>query len=101
MRARGIVMLLPQVVALAIAAGCGGNADALRIGVLTDCNAPPFSINHQRTLAGAELPLIRRGARLQGSKPSDGLDGAAVAGRPVRLVIGCENSMNPASTLGQ
>jgi ABC-type branched-subunit amino acid transport system substrate-binding protein len=41
------------------------------------------------TLAGAELPLLDRGARLTNGKPSGGVSGARVAGREVELVRGC------------
>ena len=41
-------------------------------------------------LAGAELPLLERGARLTNGKPSGGVSGARVAGgRKVQIVRGC------------
>ena len=36
-----------------------------------------------------ELPLIQRGAALAGANPSDGLEDASVAGKPVELIVGC------------
>ena len=40
-------------------------------------------------LAGAELPLLRRGARLTNGQPSGGVSDAQVAGRDVELIRGC------------
>ena len=59
-----------------------------RIGLLADCEG--FSATYYDVaLAGAELSLIRRGGRLQGSDPVDGIDGVSVGGAPVDLVLGC------------
>src|SRR5712691_10456666 len=78
------------VLCLALAAGCGGKvASPIKIGLLTDCNGA-FSSFYDTTVAGAELPLLERGARLRGKRPSDGVEGASVAGKPVKLVIGCQ-----------
>jgi branched-chain amino acid transport system substrate-binding protein len=77
------------VAALAFAtAGCGGSERPFTIGVVVDCEGvfAPFSPS---VLAGAELPLLERGARLAGSAPSDGVRGSRVAGRRVRIVQGC------------
>ena len=40
-------------------------------------------------LAGAELPLLRRGAHLTNGKPSGGVSEARVAGRDIELIRGC------------
>ena len=40
-------------------------------------------------LAGAELPLLERGARLTNGQPSGGVSDAQVAGRDVELIRGC------------
>jgi branched-chain amino acid transport system substrate-binding protein len=82
-----------------LASGCGhtGN-DTIRLGVLADCEGS-FQNVYEEAIAGAELPLLRRGARLRGSKPSDGVRGASVAGRPVELVIGCTREFSRATTL--
>src|SRR5437899_221681 len=78
------------VLCLALAAGCGGKrASPVKIGVLTDCNGA-FSSFYETTVAGAELPFLERGARLRGKRPSDGVEDASVAGKPVKLVIGCQ-----------
>jgi branched-chain amino acid transport system substrate-binding protein len=84
---------------VAASSGCGGSrADVIRIGVLSDCESS-FSSQYEATIAGAELPLLRRGARLRGPKPSDGLTRTTVAGKPVELVVGCVREFSRASTL--
>jgi len=88
MRARAVLLVL-ACTAIAVAAGCGGSkAEPFRIGILSDCYGP-FSSAHELIVASAELPLIKRGARLQGRKPSDGLEPLRVAGKHVELRIGC------------
>ena len=77
--------------ALLAVAGCGSRStspDPIRIGVLADCGGP-FGGFNELSFAGAELPLIDHGGRLVGATPSAGLVGAAVAGRPIRLLLGC------------
>src|ERR1043166_8224834 len=74
-----------------LAAGCGGGERPVRIGVLSDCRGL-FSANNELSLAGAEFPLLERGARLRGVKPSDGITTARASGRRVELVIGCSES---------
>jgi branched-chain amino acid transport system substrate-binding protein len=82
------VAVAVAVVALA-AAGCGsGGSDTVRIGVLADCSGGFGSLRDQE-LAAAELPLLERGAKPAGKKPSEGPKGARVAGKPVELVVGC------------
>jgi len=84
--------LAPAALALLLVLGaCGSSTrsrDAIRIGILTDCGGA-FGGWYEVTVAGTELPLLQRGARLAGKNPSDGVEGASVAGRPVKLVIGC------------
>ena len=83
------VARLLAVTALVVAAsGCGGGEQPIRIGLLTDCRGI-FSGYEDETLAGAELPLLNRGARLTNGRPSGGVSGARVAGREVELVRGC------------
>lgn len=92
MGARTILWLSALVACLAIS-GCGGgsadSADAIRIGVVVDCEGT-FANQLEPTLAGVELPLIQHGATLRGTKPSQGISGASIAGRPVRLLTACE-----------
>jgi branched-chain amino acid transport system substrate-binding protein len=82
------------------AGGCGEagqTGDAIRIGVITSCDSP---INPSaQALAGAELPLIERGARRAGGRPSDGVTGATLAGRPVKLLMACQAFMDNRSTI--
>jgi hypothetical protein len=83
------VARLHAVAALVVAAAaCGGDERSIRIGLLTDCRGILIGYEDQM-LAGAELPLLERGARLTNGKPSGGVSGARVAGREVELVRGC------------
>jgi branched-chain amino acid transport system substrate-binding protein len=88
MRASG--RLLPLVAAaLVLGAGCGGKtAETFRIGILSDCYGP-FGSLHEPIVASAELPLLERGGSLHGDQPTDGVEGAEVAGRSVELLQGC------------
>jgi branched-chain amino acid transport system substrate-binding protein len=60
----------------------------MRIGLLTDCRGI-FSGYEDEMLAGAELPLLRRGARLTNGQPSGGVSEARAAGRNLELIRGC------------
>ena len=62
--------------------------DAVNVGILTACEGG-YGLFSDPSLAGAELPLLDRGARLAGPKPADGVTNATVAGKEVRLFIGC------------
>ena len=86
MTARSLLAALAVSLAL-LASSCGGEAP-IRIGVITDCEGFLAAFNDV-ALAGSELPLIRRGATLTGAGPGQGLDGASIAGRPVKLFFGC------------
>jgi branched-chain amino acid transport system substrate-binding protein len=80
---------LPLAAAVFAAASCGsGGTRPITIGVLSDCEGI-YAFAGDPSYAGAELPLIRRGAMLQGAKPSAGLGEVEVAGKKVRLVLGC------------
>ena len=84
-----------------VAAGCGsGGKGTIKIGVISDCRGV-FSAFYDQTLAGAELPLILRGGKLKGPRPSDGLEGASVAGKRVELLLGCEDYLSPKTTLAE
>jgi branched-chain amino acid transport system substrate-binding protein len=79
-------------VGLLLAAACGGGDQRpLRIGVVVDC-VGAFRALEDQELAGAQLPLIARGATTAGKRPSDGVRGARVAGRPVEIVRACSES---------
>jgi branched-chain amino acid transport system substrate-binding protein len=74
----------------ALAGGCGGSdaATPIRIGVLVQCT-PPLDGLREPLVGAVEAPLIRRGAEPAGRRPTDGLRGAEIAGRPVEFVEGC------------
>ena len=77
-----------------------GDPPPLRVGVLVDCVG--FFRNLQdASLAGAEIPLLTRGASLRGPLPSDGVTAAIVAGRPVELVTGCTEASEYSTLIEQ
>jgi branched-chain amino acid transport system substrate-binding protein len=71
-----------------VVAGCGSEPRPLRVGVVVDCVGVNRPLEGAE-LAGAELPLVQRGAKLRGNDALDGVTPARVAGRPVELVRGC------------
>jgi branched-chain amino acid transport system substrate-binding protein len=62
--------------------------DTVRIGLLAACEGY-YGIFADPSFAGAELPLLQRGARLRGVMPLDGVRNATVAGKDVQLAFGC------------
>ncbi len=65
------------------------SGDPISIGILADCEGP-FSVWFEDSIGGAQLPFIERGAVPRGSDPTDGIEGASIAGRPVEIVgYGC------------
>src|SRR5262245_28108207 len=68
--------------------GCSGGEQPVRIGLLTDCRGL-FSGYEDEALAGAELPLLQRGAQLANGEPTGGVSKAQVAGHQVEIVRGC------------
>jgi branched-chain amino acid transport system substrate-binding protein len=74
------------------AANEGGEAsgEAIKIGVLSDCEGA-FGAFYEPDIAGAHVPFINRGAQAEDpDKPSAGISGAEVAGRPIEIVgYGC------------
>jgi branched-chain amino acid transport system substrate-binding protein len=100
-------MLIKLPLSLAVAAslavlagGCGGSTRAIRIAVISDCEGIT-SAGYEFALAGAELPLLERGAKLRGRKPSEGITGASVAGRSVELLFGCARGFSRTSELAE
>jgi branched-chain amino acid transport system substrate-binding protein len=84
---------LLAVASLAVgAAGCSGGQEPVRIGLLTDCRGL-FKGYEDEMLAGAELPLLERGARLTTGTPSGGVSEAQAAGRDLELVRGCTEAV--------
>ena len=74
-----------------LVAGCGTDARTFRLGVLTDCQGP-FRGFEDAQLSGAELPFLRRGARLVGTAPSGGVTAIEESGRRIELVLGCQET---------
>ena len=69
-------------------AGCGEQEPPIRVAVLTECIGT-LEASKESILAAAQLPFIERGARLRGTDPSAGLEGASFGGRPVEMLVGC------------
>jgi branched-chain amino acid transport system substrate-binding protein len=87
MRARKVWPIAAAVlVALAALAGCGGDEDPLRVGILNECTGV-WAQTTTPALAGAALPLIERGATT-GDEPGE-VENASVAGQAIELVPAC------------
>jgi branched-chain amino acid transport system substrate-binding protein len=72
--------------------GGGGEKGPVKIGVLTTCGGP-FAVFEAQSFSGAKYALIQRaGGQAQGTGPQDGVSGAKVAGRPIRLAFGCSDA---------
>ncbi len=85
-------VLVVALAALAVAGGgCGSDKQTVRIGVLTDCQGPLRGFEDAQ-LSGAELPFLRRGARLVGPGPGGGVTAIEEGGRRIELVRGCQES---------
>jgi branched-chain amino acid transport system substrate-binding protein len=83
--------LIAAVTLIVLAAtGCGEREAPVRIGLLTNC-ATVWEPFWEPTIAAAELPLLARGAHRAGARPSEGIEGGEVGGRPVELVEGCSD----------
>jgi branched-chain amino acid transport system substrate-binding protein len=94
-----LVVALVPILAVFLAA-CGGDDDddddgggageAIKLGVLSDCEGA-FGSFFEPDIAGAHVPFINRGATASNpNKPSDGMEGAEIAGRPIEIVgYGC------------
>ncbi len=69
------------------AQAAGDDSDEVRIGLITVCEGA-YGLTSEPSIAGAELPLLRRGATLAGAKlDATASAGATVAGKDVRLVL--------------
>jgi branched-chain amino acid transport system substrate-binding protein len=79
---------LAVLLAVTAAAGRSESTPEIRVGLLTDCGGD-FGGFNDIALAGAELALLERGARLAGAKQTDGVRGATVDGHSIRLFFGC------------
>jgi branched-chain amino acid transport system substrate-binding protein len=84
-----------------LVASCEGDSrQTIRIGVISDCQGL-FAPYYEQSLAGAELPFIQRGARLLGTKPSDGVGAISLGSNRVELVPGCERGGSSKTTLAE
>ena len=62
--------------------------DAIKIGVIRDCYGG-IGFTSDTSLAGAQLPLARRGGALKGPSLEDGIEGVSIADRQIELVFAC------------
>jgi branched-chain amino acid transport system substrate-binding protein len=104
------ILLAALVLALAtIAAACGGDGDGggeatgttgtggeatgepIKIGVFAN-NEGAFAPNEGESWGGAMLPLINRGATAKSGDPTEGVDGAVIAGHPIEILYGGSDS---------
>jgi len=109
LRARKLLALVFAIAALGVVAvGCGGDDDSssgdsnkpassdsggggpIKVAYLSDCEGA-FGAFFEPDIAGANTAFIKyAGGKAAGSKPSDGLDGAKVAGHDIQIVgVGC------------
>src|SRR5712692_4643802 len=91
-------LLAVAVLSLFALAGCNGNApattsSAIKIGILSDCLGD-FGSFYNDDLGGALAVLAAHyGGKASGSKPSDGMTGAKIAGKDINIVgFGCSDS---------
>jgi branched-chain amino acid transport system substrate-binding protein len=110
LRASKLLALAIAILALGVVAvGCGGDDDSsssdskattsdsggggpIKVAYLSDCEGA-FGAFYEPDIAGANTAFIKyAGGKAAGSKPSDGLDGAKVAGKDIKIVgVGCAN----------
>ena len=71
----------------------GGEAtgEAIKIGIFSN-NEGAFAPFEGQTWGGAMLPLINRGATPVSGDPTEGVDGAVIAGHPIEIVYGGSDS---------
>jgi branched-chain amino acid transport system substrate-binding protein len=71
--------------------GAAGEGDTIKIGVFAN-NEGAFAPFEGQTWGGAMLPLIDRGATTKSGDPTDGVDGATIAGKKIEIVYGGSDS---------
>jgi branched-chain amino acid transport system substrate-binding protein len=87
--ARRLLCAVALIACATVAApGCRQEPAPVRVAVLVECSGP-LDFFRQPMLAGAQLPLVERGAVRKGRSPDDGLTGAEAGERPVELIEGC------------
>jgi branched-chain amino acid transport system substrate-binding protein len=100
-RRRLLLPLLALVAAVGIVfAGCGDDDDddegeagneSIKVGFLSTCEGA-FGAFYEATAGGFNVPLINRGAEAVSDVPTDGIENAEIAGRPVEVVgYGCSD----------
>jgi branched-chain amino acid transport system substrate-binding protein len=109
-RTRKLLALGCATLALGLVAGCGSDDDddgtaaqetataesggggPIKVAVLSDCEGA-FGSFFELTASGFNQALIdAAGAKPAGAKPTDGLEGATVGGKPIEIVgYGCSN----------
>jgi branched-chain amino acid transport system substrate-binding protein len=64
----------------------------IKVAILSDCEGA-FGAFYEPDIAGAQVPLINRGAKVKNpKKPSDGITGAKLGGKDVEIVgYGCSD----------
>ncbi len=104
MRRRRLLPLLAIVAAVGLLiAGCGDDddddggesgdtsSDPIKVGFLSTCEGA-FGAFYEATAGGFNVPLINRGAEATSEVPTDGIEGAEIAGQPVEIVgYGCSD----------
>jgi branched-chain amino acid transport system substrate-binding protein len=109
LRARRLLALGSATLALGLVAGCGGDDDSadsakksdsasksggtIKVGFLSNCEGD-FGSFFEPTISGFNQAMIdKAGAKPAGNKPSDGIEGATVAGKKIEVVgYGCSNA---------
>jgi branched-chain amino acid transport system substrate-binding protein len=69
-----------------------GSGKAIKIGVLATCGGP-FALFEAEAFSGAKYALVQdAGGKAAGSGPQNGVNGATIAGKPVKLYFGCSDA---------
>src|SRR4051794_23779344 len=88
LRSTAAALAVLAAAAALVVGGCGSERRPVRVGVVVDCVGVNRPLEGAE-LAGAELPLLQRGAKLRRADAIDGITSGTIAGRPVELVPGC------------
>jgi branched-chain amino acid transport system substrate-binding protein len=71
--------------------GGAATGEAIKIGIFSN-NEGAFAPFEGQTWGGAMLPLINRGATPVSGDPTEGVNGAVIAGHPIEIVYGGSDS---------
>jgi branched-chain amino acid transport system substrate-binding protein len=69
----------------------GAEGGTIKIGIFSN-NEGAFAPFEGQTWGGAMLPLIERGATAKSGNPTEGVDGATIAGKTIEIVYGGSDS---------